>query len=202
MTPTVYVVDDDANVAAMTKGLLESAGLRVETYTSARSFLESAALAAPCCVVLDLEMPERTGFDVQAELARRSPPPPVVFLTGHGSVRRGIAAMKAGAADFLEKPADRDELLASVDVALRESAHRAAAHAGAEEARRLLERLTPRERQVCDLVAQGRLNREISVELGCAVKTIKVHRAHVKAKLGVSSVAELVRLLDRARAGR
>jgi FixJ family two-component response regulator len=144
-------------------------------------------------------MPERTGLDVQAELARRTPAPPVVFLTGHGNVRRGVEAMRAGAADFLEKPAARDELLASVDVALRESAHRAAAHAAAEEARHLLERLTPRERQVCDLVAQGRLNREISVALGCAVKTIKVHRAHVKSKLGVSSVAELVRFLGRAR---
>lgn len=198
-TPTVYVVDDDESVAMATSRLLEGAGHHVEAYTSPVVFLERAALAAPCCVLLDLEMPERTGFDVQAALSRRRPAPPVVFLTAHASVRRSVAAMRAGAADFLEKPVEREELLAAVGLALRESAQRSAAHEAAEEARRRVERLTPRERQVCDLVAEGRLNREISVQLGAAVKTIKVHRARVKDKLGVGSVAELVELLQRAR---
>lgn len=198
-TATVYVVDDERAVAEAMARVLSSAGHRVETFTSPRAFLATAGLGPPCCVLLDLEMPEHGGLDVQARLAQRRPSPPIVFLTAHASVRHGVAAMKAGAADFLEKPVDRDELLASVGAALAESARRAAEHAAAEEARRLVDRLTPREREVCDLVAQGLANRDISVRLGAAVKTIKVHRARVKEKLGVATVTELVGLLERAR---
>jgi FixJ family two-component response regulator len=198
-TATVYVVDDDPDVAAAMSRVLSSVGHRVETFTSPRAFLATAGLGPPCCVLLDLDMPEQTGLEVQARLAQRRPAPPVVFVTAHGTVQHGVKAMKAGAADFLEKPVDRDELLASVAAALGESARLAAEHAAAEESRRLLARLTPREREVCDLVAEGLASREISLRLGAAVKTIKVHRARVKDKLGVASVTELVRLVERAK---
>ncbi|MRG98076.1 response regulator transcription factor [Polyangium spumosum] len=193
---TVFVVDDDPSVLRGLERLLRSAGYVVEAYASPRGFLEHAQ-DRPGCVVVDLRMPEISGLDLQEELARRGFPLPLVFLTGHGDVPSSVRAMKAGAIDFLSKPCDDTDLLAAVERAL---ARDAAARAAREEIRTIQARfteLTPREREVCMLVARGLLNKQIAAELGAAEKTIKVHRGRVMEKLGVESVAELVRLVDR-----
>jgi FixJ family two-component response regulator len=147
-------------------------------------------------VVVDLRMPEVGGLELQEELERRGSHLPLVFLTGHGDVSSSVRAMKAGAIDFLTKPCEDTDLLAAVERALQRDARERAARGEQQAFRTRFEALTPREREVCWLVAQGLLNKQIAVELGAAEKTIKVHRGRVMEKLGVESVAELVRLVD------
>jgi len=194
---TVFVVDDDPSVLRGLERLLRAAGYPVEPYASPRVFLERAPVDRPGCVVVDLRMPELSGLDLQEELSRRGCEWPLVFLTGHGDVPSSVRAMKAGAIDFLSKPCDDTDLLAAVERALARDADARAARAEKEAIRAHFAVLTPREREVCLLVAQGLLNKQIAAELGATEKTIKVHRGRVMAKLGASSVAELVRLVDR-----
>lgn len=193
----VYLVDDDERVTrALTRALRVS--FDVESFTSSDAFLGHSRLAAPACALLDLCIADGSGLDVQRALAHVHPSIAVVFLTGQGDVRSSVRAMKAGAFDFLEKPVETDRLMESVGRAVEASQR---AYDRERERRTFLARLarlTPRERQVCDLVALGRLNKQIGVELGAAEKTIKIHRGHVMEKLGVQSVAELVRLIERA----
>jgi FixJ family two-component response regulator len=194
---TVFLVDDDPSVLSALGRLLRSAGYMVEAHASPRAFLERAAAALCGCVVVDLRMPEVGGLELQEELARRGCLLPLVFLTGHGDVPSTVRAMKAGAIDFLSKPVEDTDLLAAVDRALARDHEERAAREAREALRTRFEELTPREREVCRLVAQGRLNKQIAVELGAAEKTIKVHRGRVMEKLGMESVAELVRFVDR-----
>ena len=172
----------------------------MEAHASPRAFLERAPADRPGCVVVDLRMPELSGLDLQEELSRRGVSLPLVFLTGHGDVPSSVRAMKAGAIDFLSKPCDDTDLLAAVERALARDAEARAARAEKDAIQALFSALTPREREVCLLVAQGLLNKQIAAELGAAEKTIKVHRGRVMGKLGVESVAELVRLVDRLNA--
>ncbi|WP_437627223.1 response regulator transcription factor [Sorangium sp. So ce1151] len=195
--PTVFVVDDDPSVLRALERLLRAAGHAVEAYASPGAFLERAPSERPGCAVVDLRMPGLDGTELQEELSRRGCPLPIVFLTGHGDVPSSVRAMKAGAIDFLTKPCDDTDLLAAVARAIERDA-RARATLGEQQALRTrFEALTPREREVCLRVAQGLLNKQIADELGAAEKTIKVHRGRVMEKLGVESVAELVRLVDR-----
>ncbi|WP_437760082.1 response regulator transcription factor [Sorangium sp. So ce1389] len=195
--PTVFVVDDDPSVLRALERLLRAAGHAVEAYASPGAFLERAPSERPGCAVVDLRMPGLDGIELQEELSRRGCPLPIVFLTGHGDVPSSVRAMKAGAIDFLTKPCDDTDLLAAVARAIERDA-RARATLGEQQALRTrFEALTPREREVCVRVAQGLLNKQIADELGAAEKTIKVHRGRVMEKLGVESVAELVRLVDR-----
>ena len=194
---TVFLVDDDPSVLSALGRLLRSAGYTVEAHASPRAFLERAAAALCGCVVVDLRMPEVGGLELQEELARRGCLLPLVFLTGHGDVPSTVRAMKAGAIDFLSKPCEDTDLIAAVDRALAREREERAMREAREELRTRFEELTPREREVCRLVAQGRLNKQIAAELGAAEKTIKVHRGRVMEKLGMESVAELVRFVDR-----
>jgi RNA polymerase sigma factor (sigma-70 family) len=196
-TRTVFVVDDDPSVLRGLSRLLRSAGYAVEAYDSARAFLDRPARDQQGCAVVDLRMPELTGLELQEELARRSSRIPLIFLTGHGDVPSSVRAMKGGAIDFLTKPCDDTDLLAAVERALARDAEARAAQAEREAVEARFEALTPREREVCMLVAQGLLNKQIAAELGTSEKTIKVHRGRVMEKLGAESVAELVRLVDR-----
>ncbi|KYG03040.1 LuxR family transcriptional regulator [Sorangium cellulosum] len=195
--PTVFVVDDDPSVLRALERLLRSAGYAVEGHASPEAFLERAPSERPGCVVVDLRMPGLGGLELQDELARRGCPLPIVFLTGHGDVSSSVRAMKAGAVDFLTKPCDDTDLLAAVERAIARDAEARAARGEQQALRTRFEALTPREREVCLRVAQGLLNKQIAEELGAAEKTIKVHRGRVMEKLGVESVAELVRLVDR-----
>ncbi|WP_438011137.1 response regulator [Sorangium sp. So ce321] len=195
--PTVFVVDDDPSVLRALERLLRAAGHAVEAYASPGAFLERAPSERPGCAVIDLRMPGLDGIELQEQLSRRGCPLPIVFLTGHGDVPSSVRAMKAGAIDFLTKPCDDTDLLAAVARAIERDARGRTALGEQQALRTRFEALTPREREVCLRVAQGLMNKQIADELGAAEKTIKVHRGRVMEKLGVESVAELVRLVDR-----
>ena len=197
---TVYVVDDDRGFLRSMDRLLRTAGYTVRTFTSAQEFLAADRKEGPACLLLDLRMPGVSGIDLQEQLvASGEDDIPIVFLSGHAEFQSGVRAMKAGAVDFLAKPFTEAELLAAVAKALEKDRGARAARALRQDALERLGRLTPRERQVCDLVATGLLNKQIASELGAAEKTIKCHRGRVMEKLEVGSVAELVRLVDLAR---
>jgi FixJ family two-component response regulator len=196
--PTVYLVDDDASVLRGLGRLLAAAGLKVAAFDSPREFLERLDPTAPGCLILDVAMPELSGPELQQALAARRSELPIVFLTGHGDIPTSVQAMKRGAADFLTKPVDEEVLLAAIRNALEKD--RAWRETREELARieRRLATLTPREREVLERVVDGRLNKQIAAELGTVEKTIKVHRASVMQKLGVRTLADLVKLAGRA----
>jgi len=195
----VCVVDDDPAFRRTLEGFLRAAGLDVESFRSPGEFLANPSGPATACLVLDLQLPGMTGLELQDVLAKAGQSLPIVFLSGAADVRSSVQAMRSGAVDFLEKPFEGAQLLEAIERAVaRGSAERTEREARGE-ARSLLERLTPRERQVCDLVAQGLLNKQIAALLGTSEHTVKVHRAHALQKLGAESVPDLVRLLDRSR---
>jgi len=166
--------------------------LVAKTFASAREFLEAGAPGSPACLVLDVRLPGLGGLDLQAELATRNIQTPIVFITGHGDIPTSVRAMKAGAVDFLTKPFRDRDLLAVIRDALGKDVRLKSEQAERENIQRRLESLTPRERQVFELVIRGLLNKQIAAELGASEQTIKVHRARVMDKMRVTSVAELV----------
>jgi FixJ family two-component response regulator len=194
----VFAVDDDASVRKGLARLLRSAGYKNEVFESAADFLVRPAHGGPSCLIVDVKMPGLNGIELQEDLIRRRREEQLVFVTGHGDIPMCAQAMKAGAVDFLRKPFQADELLQCVQNALIRSAEQRRSGAEKNEARRLLDLLTPREFEVMQLVLTGMLNKQIAGELGTAEKTVKVHRGRVMQKLGVTSVAELVRLVQRA----
>ncbi|HTP50249.1 MAG TPA: response regulator [Anaeromyxobacteraceae bacterium] len=195
----VCVVDDDPAFRRTLEGFLRAAGLEVETFGSPGEFLARPSGPATACLVLDLQMPGMSGLELQEALAGAAATLPIVFVSGTADVRSSVKAMRSGAADFLEKPFDGAELLQAIERAVARGAAERAERQSRAEGRSLLERLTPRERQVCDLVAQGLLNKQIAALMGTSEHTVKVHRAHALQKLGANSVPDLVRLLDRSR---
>ena len=195
----VFVVDDDAFVLRAIERLVRSTGLSVETFTSAASFLERLPYEGAACLVLDMSMPGLSGLDVQSAMAVLAADMPIVFLSGASDVPDAAKAMRNGAVDFLTKPVNDVELLDAVLYALAASAEIQQRRQLESEGMRRLARLTKRERQVCDFVAAGFLNKQIAYDLGTSEKTIKVHRARVMHKLEVDSVAGLVWLLSRMR---
>ena len=194
--PVVFVVDDDARVRDALSSLLTSAGLDVAVFGSATAFLEADKPDAPACLVLDLELPDINGLELQKELADRDAPP-IVFITGHGDVPSSVKAMKAGAVEFLSKPFGDEELLRAIDSAIaldRTVRSKRSEHA---ELRRRYERLTPREREVLPYVVGGFANKQTAGELGTSEITIGVHRGQIMRKIGARSLAELVRFADK-----
>jgi FixJ family two-component response regulator len=188
----VCIVDDDESVRRGLSRLFRSARLPAETFTSAHAYLDRATHDGPSCLVLDVQLPGLDGLELQQALADRKEQ--IVFITGHGDVPMCTQAMKAGAVDFLIKPVDDKALLAAVCRALERSAEIRKMKAERASARAKLERLTPREFEVLQRVIAGLLNKQIAAELGSAEKTVKIHRGRVMEKMGVTSVAELVRL--------
>ena len=200
-TPNVFVVDDEPSVQTALVRLLTSAGYQVRGFTSAQAFLGAYQPVSPDCLILDLQMPDITGLDLLEALRARDSALEVIFLSGRGNVPATAKAMKMGAIDFLTKPVDDEVLLAAVASALTLSSARWAARIERATLSDRYALLTPREREVCALVARGLLNKQIAADLGTAEKTVKVHRARVMEKLGVQSVAELVRFVDRLSGG-
>ncbi|MEA2984143.1 MAG: hypothetical protein QOD94_397 [Alphaproteobacteria bacterium] len=198
MSFVTFLVDDDGGVLKALARLLRAAGYETRAYASPQNFLANYDPALPGCVIVDLTMPDLDGLALQQELVERDPGRPVIFLTGTGDIARSVRAMKAGAVDFLTKPVDATQLLAAVDRARQKDEEARGARTNREVFDRLIGRLTPRERQVLNHVVLGRLNKQIAATLGTVEKTIKVHRGRVMAKLEVRSVAELVRLTERA----
>ena len=194
----VFLIDDDASVRKGVARLLRSARYKSEMFESASDFLTRTPHPGPSCVIVDVQMPGLNGIDLQEALIQRRREEQIVFITGHGDISMCAQAMKAGAVDFLPKPFGGSELLQCVERALARSAEQRRRSVERDEARRLLDALTPREFEVMRLVITGMLNKQIAAELGTAEKTVKVHRGRVMQKLGVTSVAELVRLVQRA----
>jgi len=195
-TTIVFVVDDDPSVRKSLTRVIAAAGYAVETFVSASEFLERAPVSGPCCLVLDVRMPGVTGMDLQSTLAQAVHRIPVVFITGHGDVAMGVAAMKAGAVDFLTKPFASKDLLGAIQRAVERDTRTLGTEARTGEIQARVKTLTRRERQVFALVVTGMLNKQIAAELGVVEKTVKVHRARVMDKMRAGSVAELVRLAD------
>ena len=194
----VFVIDDDKSVRKGLKRLLRSARYKSEIFESASDFLEREPHPGPACVIVDVRMPGLDGMELQETLIQRGREEQLVFITGHGDISMCAQAMKAGAVDFLPKPFRVDELLQCIERALARSAGQRRLSDERQEARRLFDLLTPREFEVMQLVITGILNKQIAGELGTAEKTVKVHRGRMMQKLRVASVAELVRLVQRA----
>jgi FixJ family two-component response regulator len=196
--PIVYIVDDDPSVLRSLGRLIRSAGLKAAAFNSPDEFLTRLGVESYGCLVLDVAMPGVNGLELQTALATRGCLLPIVFITGQGDIPMSVRAMKAGAIDFLRKPFKSGELLAAVRVALEKNRQARQEQAERDHLNAWLARLTPREREVLPYIIGGNLNKQTAFELGTAEKTIKVHRARVFEKLGVTSVAELVRLAERA----
>jgi FixJ family two-component response regulator len=196
--PVIFVVDDDPSVRKSLTRVMTSAGYAVESFASARDFLTREPFTGPGCLVLDVRMPGLSGLDLQEALAGKSHRVPIVFITGHGDISMSVKAMKGGAADFLTKPFDTEQLLAAVDRAVTKDVKTVGEEGRTAEILERVKQLTPREMEVFALVVTGMLNKQIAGELGIGEKTVKVHRARVMEKMQAGSVAELVRLADRA----
>lgn len=192
--PTVFIVDDDAAVLDSLSFLMRSVGLRAETFSSARSFLDTYDPERPGCLVLDVRMPEMSGLELQQKLLAMGSTLPILFLTAHGDVPMAVQAVKAGALDFIQKPFRDQELIDRINQAIEEDERIRGELADAERIRARVATLTPREREVMDLVASGAHNKVIARELGISQRTVEAHRARVMEKMGCRSVAELVRM--------
>jgi len=195
---TVFLVDDDADVLKALGRLVRAWGYDSREYVSARDFLNEHDTSLPGCAVLDVAMPDLDGLTLQQALAAKGVERPVIFLSGRGDIPMTVSAMKAGAVDFLTKPVNADALLAAIGRAQEREAREREARAQMDQFLAKLARLTPREREVMGHVVAGRLNKQIAHDLGTVEKTIKVHRSRMMEKMGARSLAELVRMVERA----
>ena len=193
-TPTVFVVDDDAAMRTSLRWLIESVGLSVETYNSAQEFLNAYTPDRSGCIVLDVRMPGMSGLELQEHLNSRRIMIPVIIVTGHGDIPMAVAAMKAGAVEFIEKPFNDQRLLDCVKEALQRDNRIRNDQVEKAAIDQRLDNLTPREREVMEMVVAGKANKVIAALLDVSAKTVEAHRAKVMEKMGVTSLAELVRL--------
>ncbi|MEJ8570719.1 response regulator transcription factor [Microbaculum marinum] len=192
----VYVIDDDASMRASIESLLRSVGHTVVTFDSTQSFLEFSRPEGPACVVLDVRMPGASGLELQRELAAAGSAIPIIFVTGHGDIAMSVAAMKAGALEFLTKPFRDQDLLDAVHRGLEEDRRRSRRDLHLDALRERYALLTSRERQVMRMAAAGLLNKQIAAELALSEVTVKVHRANAMQKMQARSLPDLVRMSD------
>jgi RNA polymerase sigma factor (sigma-70 family) len=196
----VYIVDDDDAMRDSLKWLLESRGLKVELYPSGDAFLRDFSRDLCGCLVLDVRMPGMSGMDLYTRLRARASTLPVIFITGHGDVPMAVSALKKGAADFIEKPFDDQDMLKLIESCLKQDRAAAAKRAEKASLAQSLESLTQREREVLKLIVDGKLNKQIADDLGISIKTVEVHRSRVMEKMGADTVVELVQLVLKSRA--
>jgi len=193
----VYVIDDESSIREAITSLIRSIGMRVETFGSAQEFMASSRPDAPACLVLDVRMPGLSGLDLQRELTDAGIRIPIIFITGHGDIPMSVRAMKAGAVEFLTKPFRDQDLLDAIAQAIDRDRELRKQQAGIADLRDRFERLTPREREVMELVVAGLLNKQIAVRLGISEITVKLHRHQVMEKMKADSLADLVRMAEK-----
>lgn len=194
--PIVFVIDDDPSMREALNSLFRSVGLRVELFGSAGELLQTELPDVTSCLVLDIRLPQRSGLDFQAELAKAAIEIPIIFITAHGDVPMTVRAMKAGAVDFLTKPFRDQDLLDAVALALERDRKRRAEARGLADLKSLFETLTPREREVMALVTAGLMNKQAAAEIGVSEITVKIHRGHLMRKMHAKSLADLVRMAE------
>ena len=193
--PTVFVVDDDQAVRRFLCGLIASVDLRVEAYASAREFLDAYEPGRPGCLLLDIRMPGMSGLELQKELAQRTIDLPVIILTGHGDVQVAVHAMKAGALDFIEKPFNNELLLDRIQKAVAKSVDAGSTRVRRDKIMGRVELLTPRERQVLDMVVAGETNKGVARRLDISERTVEIHRSNAMAKMQAKSLVDLVKMV-------
>lgn len=188
----VYVIDDDDAIRDSLAFLLEGGGIEVETYACAADFLANYRRAPPCCLVLDIRMPGMSGMELQDRLLAQGERIPIIFITAHGDVPMAVQAVKKGAVDFIEKPFNDQQLIDLIGRALQHEQEVQIGRQAEVRATARLELLTPREREVLDLVVAGKLNKTIADQLGISIKTVETHRSKVMEKMQAKSLAELI----------
>jgi two-component system response regulator FixJ len=191
---TIYIVDDDEAVRGALALLMKSAGLKAETYESADAFLRNYNPECNGCLVADVRMPGMSGLELQRELVSRKIDIPVIIMTGHGDVAMAVSAMKAGASDFIEKPFRNQDLLDKIQFSLAKADELQASHQHRAEALERLALLSKREREVMDLLVQGKLNKQVAAELDISIRTVEAHRAKIMDKLQANSLPDVVRI--------
>lgn len=193
----VYVIDDDPSIREAITSLIRSVGMSVQAFGSAKEFMASSRPNAPACLVLDVRMPGLSGLELQRELTDAGISIPIIFITGHGDIPMSVRAMKAGAVEFLTKPFRDQTLLDAIAQAIDRDRELRKQQAAIADLRDCFERLTPREREVMELVVAGLLNKQIAVRLGISEITVKLHRHHVMEKMKADSLADLVRMSEK-----
>jgi FixJ family two-component response regulator len=193
----VYIVDDDSSVRDAISNLLESVGLRAQTFGSTEEFLVATRTEAPSCLVLDVMLPGMRGLEFQEMLKKNGISIPIIFITAHGDIPMTSKAMKAGAIEFLAKPFPKEDLLAAIHRGLQLDETMRAQHAELTSLQKRFEQLSPREREVMDLVVTGIINKQIAGQLGISEVTVKIHRRQVMEKMQAESLADLVRMSDK-----
>jgi FixJ family two-component response regulator len=195
--PTVFIIDDDAGMRQAVQDLVESVGLRAESFSTGEEFLKKQRISDPSCLVLDVRLPQMSGLDFQRQLAEIGLQIPIVFITAHGDIPMSVRALKSGAVEFLTKPFRDQDLLDAIQQALQRDRAAREQQAEINAAHERYEALTAREREVMTLVVSGMLNKHIAAKIGASEATVKIHRGQVMEKMQAGSLIELVRMADK-----
>src|SRR5579862_7803624 len=195
--PTVFIVDDDRGMRQAVQDLVESVGLRAESFATGQEFLSRRRTSEPSCLVLDVRLPQMSGLDFQRRLTEMGMQIPIIFITAHGDIPMSVRALKSGAVEFLTKPFRDQDLLDAIQQALQRDRLAREQEADLKDLRVRYEALTAREREVMALVVSGMLNKQVASEIGTSEATVKIHRGNVMQKMQVGSLIELVRIADK-----